>query len=195
MASPASRLTTLAPAQLWVGLKNSNDKAAAFDLRVELARNGEPVTSGVARCVTGLARQPASVAVAFDSFPAISVEPGDVFYLRISNRMGTNTDDSKCNVPGTTHTSAVGLRLYYDSAGHDSHFDATITPKPAVSYFLHSDGTGCSTAGPGSSGLTRRFLDDSAPETTSDKCSESASGNSGGTNSWKEIGTWILTKS
>lgn len=195
LASAVSQLTALAPARLWVGLKNSNDGAAAFDLRVELARNGEPVTSGVARCVTGLARQPAIVPVAFDSFPAISVESGDVFSLKVSNRMGTNTDDTKCRVPGITHTSAVGLRLYYDSASHGSHLDAEITPKPAVSYFLHSDGTACSTPGLGNSGTTTRFLDDSAPAAPSDKCSESASGNSGGVNAWKEIGTWILTKS
>jgi hypothetical protein len=195
LASPVSQLTALSPALLWFGLKNSNDTAAAYDLRVELSRNGEPVTSGLARCVTGLAREPSSIPVAFDPFPAISVEPGDVFSLKVSNRMGTNTNDTKCKVPGVTHTSAVGLRLYYDSAGHGSRFDATITPKPAVSYFLHSDGTACSTPGPADSGITTRFLDDSAPEAASDKCSESASGNAGGVNAWKEIGTWILTKS
>lgn len=192
LASPVSQLTALAPALLWVGLKNSDDTAAAFDLRVELARNGEPVTSGVARCVTGLARQSASVPVAFDSFPAVSVKPGDVFSLKVSNRMGTNADDTRCNLPGATHTNAVGLRLYYDSDSHASRFDGTITPKPAVSYFLHSDGTACSTPGLASAGVTTRFLDDSAPTATSDKCSDSASGNSGGVNAWKEIGTWIL---
>lgn len=195
LASPVSQLTALAPALLWVGLKNSDDTAAAFDLRVELARNGEPVTSGVARCVTGLARQSASVPVAFDSFPAVSVKPGDVFSLKVSNRMGTNADDTKCKVPGATHTSAVGLRLSYDSASHGSRFDGTITPNPAESYFLHSDGSACSTPGLASAGVTTRFLDDSAPPATSDKCSDSSSGNSGGVNGWKEIGTWILTKS
>lgn len=194
LTSPVSRLTALAPALLWVGLKNSNDTAAAFDLRVELARNGEPVTSGVARCVAGLLRQSARVPVAFDSFPAVSVKPGDVFSLKVSNRAGTNADDTRCGVPGATHTSAVGLRLSYDSAGHASRFDAAITPNPPVSYFLHSDGSGCSSPGPASSGVTTRFLDDSAPSAASDKCSESSSGNSGGVNAWKEIGTWILTK-
>jgi hypothetical protein len=195
LTSPVSQLTSLAPARLWVGLKNSDDTAAAFDLRVELARNGEPVTSGVARCVIGLARTPASVPVAFDSFPAVSVKPEDVFSLKVSNRMGTNADDTKCKVPGATHTSAVGLRLYYDSASHASGFGAAITPKPAVSYFLRSDGTACSSPGLASAGVTTRFLDDSATTATSDKCSESSSGNSGGVNAWKEIGTWILTKS
>jgi len=195
MASPVSRLTALGPALLWVGSKDSDDTGAAFDLRVELARNGEPVTSGVARCVTGLARSPASVEVAFDPFPAVSVKAGDVFSLRVSNRTGTNADDTKCKVPGATHTSAVGLRLYYDSAGHGSHFDGTITPSPAESFFLHSDGSACSTPGLASAGVTTRFLDNSPPTATSDKCSDSVSGNPGGVNTWQEIGTWILTKS
>jgi len=195
MTSSVSRLTALAPALLWVGLKNSDDPATAFDLRVELARNGEPVTSGVARCVTGLARSPASVSVAFDAFPAVPVKAADVFSLKVSNRMGTNVDDTKCKVPGATHTSAVGLRLYYDSGGHNSGFDGTITPDPAESFFLHSDGSACSTPGPASVGVTTRVLDNSPPTATSDKCREAASGNSGGVNAWQEIGTWILTKS
>ena len=192
MDSPVSQLTALAPASLWVGLKNSDDTAAAFDLRVELSMNGEPVTSALARCVTGLSRQPASVPVAFESFPAVTVKSGDVFSLKISNRSGTNADDTKCKVPGATHTSAVGLRLYYDMADHASSFDAAITPKPAVTYFLHSDGTACASPGLASSGITTRYLDDSAPA-GADKCSESPSGNPGGLNAWKELGTWTLT--
>ena len=195
LSSPVSRLTALAPALLWIGLKNSDDTAAAFDLRVELARNGEPVASGVARCVTGLARTPVSVPVAFDSFQAVSVKAGDVFSLKVSNRMGTNADDTKCKVPGATHTSAVGLRLYYDSDSHNSSFDATITPSPSEGLFLHSDGSACSTPGPASAGVATRFLDNSPPTATSDKCRDSASGNSGGVNAWQEIGTWTLTKS
>jgi hypothetical protein len=154
--------------------------------------NGEPLTSGLARCVTGLGREPVNVPVAFDSFPAVTVKSGDAFSLKISNRSGTNADDTRCKAPGKTHTTAVGLRLYYDSAGHASGFDAAITPKPAVTYFLHSDGTACASPGLGSFGITTRFLDDSAPA-GSDKCSESPSGNPGGSNAWKDLGTWMLT--
>lgn len=195
ISSPASRLTSLAPAFLWIGLKNSDDPATAFDLRVELALNGEPVTSGLARCVTGLARNPSGVSVAFDSFPAVSVKAGDVLSLKVSSRMGTNADDTKCKAPGATHTSAVGLRLYYDSAGHSSSFDGTITPSPTESFFLHSDGGACSTPGPSSGGVTTRFLDNSPPTAASDKCKDSAGGNSGGVNAWQEIGAWSVTKS
>ena len=121
-----------------------------------------------------------------------SIPSRDVFSLRISNRSGTNADDTKCKTAGTIHTSAVGLRLYYDSALYASSFDAAITPKPAVTYFLHSDGTACASPGLASFGITTRSLDDSAPA-GADKCSESPSGNPGGANAWKEIGTWTLT--
>jgi hypothetical protein len=191
--SPVSQLTAVGPALLWVGLKNSDNTGSAYDLRVELARNGEPVTAGLTRCLSGLARGPASVSIGFDSFPAVSAKSGDVFSLKVSNRQGTNPDDTKCKVPGATQTTAVGLRLFYDSADHASGLDAAISPGPAVTYFLHSDGTPCSSPGPASSGVTTRFLDASAPEGTTDRCSESPSGNSGGANAWKEIGAFILT--
>jgi len=192
---PNPQLTALEPAQLWVGLKNSDDRGAAFDLRVELARNGEPVASGLARCVVGLSRNPTSpVPVAFDSFSPVSAKSGDVFSLKVSARMGTNPDDTRCAVPGQTHTSSVGLRLYYDSASHGSRFGATMTPDSSESFFLHSDGSFCSTPGEASAGVTTRSLDNTAPTATSDKCKDSASGNPGGGNPWKEIGAWSLTK-
>lgn len=191
---PNPQLTALEPAQLFVGLKNSNDRGAAFDIRVELAQNGDPVASGLARCVVGLARDPASVSVGFDSFSPVSVKSGDVFSLKVSARMGTNADDSRCASPGQTHTSAVGLRLHYDSADHDSRFGATFTPDSSASFFLHSDGSLCSTPGDPSGGVTQRYLDNTAPTATSDRCRDSASGNPGGQNPWKEVGVWSLTR-
>lgn len=193
LGNPVSQLTALGPAHLWVGLQNSNDSGAAYDLLAELFRNGEPVTSGLSRCVTGLSRDPTEVSIGFDAFDPVQANSGDEFSLRISNRMGTNSDDTRCNAHGKTHTNAVGLRLSYDSAGHDSRLDATITPNPAGSLFLHSDGSACSSPGESSSGVTTTFLDATAPTGTSDRCRDSASGNPGGVNPWKEIGTWKLT--
>ena len=194
LATPARRLTALGPAVLWVGLKNSGDSGAAFDLRVELSRNGDPVASGLARCVTGLSRDPTAVPIEFGAFDPVTAESGDVLSLRVSNRMGTNPDDSRCNAPGKTHTNAVGLRLYYDSADHASGFAATISPNPGKSLFLHSDGSSCSTRGPASESVTKLSFDDTAPGEASERCRESASGNPGGANPWKEIGTWTSTK-
>jgi uncharacterized protein DUF6923 len=191
---PNPELTALEPARLFVGLKNSNDRGAAFDLEVELARNGEPMASGLARCVVGLSRDPAPVSVNFDPFSPVSAKSGDVFSLKVSARMGTNPDDSRCAAPGQTHTSAVGLRLHYDSADHDSRFGATITPDSSASFFLHSDGGSCSTPGDPSAGVTQRYLDNTAPAAASDRCKDSASGNPGGQNPWKEIGVWSLTR-
>ena len=188
-----SQLTALGPAHLWVGLANSNDSGAAFDLLTELSRNGQPVSSALARCVTGLSRNPTEIAIAFGAFDPVGSNSGDEFSLKVSNRMGTKSDDTRCNTPGKTHTNAVGLRLFYDSLGHDSRLDATITPNPAGSLFLHSDGSACSSPGLASSGITTSFLDGAAPAGTSDRCQDSASGNPGGANPWKEIGTWKLT--
>ena len=187
---PSNKLSALAPV-LWIGLKNSNVGGAGFDLRVELTRNGELLASGIARCVPGLNRTPSPVEVPFDAFPAVSVKSGDVFCLKVSSRMGTNPDNTLCSMPDT---SAVGMRLHYDSTSHASKLDVTITPAPAESFFLHSDGGACSTPGQASSGVTKRFLDGTAPAAASDKCKDSPSGNPGSVNPWKEIGSWSMTR-
>jgi sugar lactone lactonase YvrE len=193
LGMPVSQLTALGPAVLWVGLKNSNDSGAAYDLLAELSRNGGPVTSGLSRCVTGLSRNPTEISVAFSAFDPVQANSGDEFSLKISNRMGTNSDDTRCNTPGKTHTNAVGLRLFYDSLGHDTRLGATVSPNPAGSLFLHSDGSACSSPGEASSGITTSFLDGLAPAGASDRCRDSLSGNAGGANPWKEIGTWKIT--
>ena len=184
---------TIGPARLWIGLNNSDDPKAAFDVRVELTRNGATVASGMARCVSGFSRLPSAVAVGFDPFASFPAEPGDVFSFRVSNRMGTRPDGEKCSVPGKTNSSAVGLRLYYDSPAHASRFDGTLAANSGGSSYLHSDGTPCSTPGLATTGWTTRFLNDAAPEGPSDRCAASASGNPGGDNPWKEIGAWRLT--
>src|SRR5215471_14192666 len=48
----------LSPAHLSVGLKNSDDQGAQFDMKVELLRNGTSVASGLDRCITGVTRNP-----------------------------------------------------------------------------------------------------------------------------------------
>jgi hypothetical protein len=185
-------LTTVGPARLWIGLKSSGDSGSAFDLRVEVTKNGEAVASGLVRCVTGLTRQPSAVVVPFDPSPAVSLDSGDILAVKVSNRMGTTDDGQRCNTPASVHTNAVGLRLYYDSADHGSRFEGTISPNPAGSFFLHSDGGPCSNPILPSVNVTARFLDGIAPAGASDRCAASVSGNAG-VNAWREIGAWSLT--
>ena len=49
-------------------------------------------------------------------FPPPPFATGDVLSLRVSTRIGTNPDGTKCAGPGGSHNNALGLRLYYDAA-------------------------------------------------------------------------------
>ena len=120
------QLASLAPGSLWVGLKNSDDQGTQFDLRAEVYVGNTLVSAGVTRCVTGVTRNPSNAKQVAVSFGAISggvLESGDIVSLKVSTRIGTNPDDTKC--PG--HNNAVGLRLYYDAVSRPSGFGATIT--------------------------------------------------------------------
>lgn len=191
----AGTLTTLSPAHLWIGLKNNDDQGTQFDLKTELLRNGTPVASGLKRCITGVTRNPdlAKEAVAsFVPFAPVIVTGGDVLALRVSARIGTNTDGTKCAGPGGSHNSAVGLRLYYDSANRASRFDATITPNPSEDLYLHSNGSPCPNGDGQSPSVTARTLDTTAPVAAKAKCNDSGIVNFAGGNPFSAIGTWSL---
>lgn len=195
IAGPAAgTVTDLSPAHLWVGLKNSDDQGTQFDLRVEFLRNGTPVASGLKRCITGVTRNPdpaKEAVVSFDPFDPVVVTGGDVLALRVSTRIGTNANDTKCAGPGGSHNSAVGLRLYYDSASRASRFDATIAPNPSENLYLHSNGSPCPNGDGQSPNVTVRTLD-TTPSASSTKCKDSGAVNFAGANPFSVIGTWSL---
>jgi hypothetical protein len=179
----------LSPAHVWVGLKNSDDQGTQFDVKVEMLKNGTPVASGLTRCVTGITRNPAlakEVVVNWDGSPSVSTTAGDVLSLRVSTRIGTNGDDTKCPGPGGSHNNAIGLRLYYDATSRPSRFDLA-----SADQFLHSDGNACVNAE--STGVTTRFFNSTAPSASNAKCKDSAAVNFAGGNLYKEIGTWSKT--
>jgi hypothetical protein len=176
-------------ARLWVGLKNSDDQGTRFDIKVELLKNGTPIASGLERCVTGVTRNAAlarEVLVGWDPFAAASLTTGDVLELRVSTRIGTNPNDTKCGPSG--HNNAVGLRLYYDATSRASSVGAAFHPDPSVNLYLRSNGNACGNAE--STGVTTRTLDPTAPTATSAKCKDSASINFAGGNPFKVIGIW-----
>jgi hypothetical protein len=186
-----SLLTALSPVSLSIGLKNSDDQGAQFDVRVEILKNDVPVAAGLHRCVTGVTRNPANateVLVTFDPISPLLMESGDVLKLRVSARIGTNLDGTKCLGPGGSHNSATGLRLYYGSVSRPSGFDVTITPLPSKELFLQSDGGACINAP--SKGVTTRVLDDTAPSATSPKCKDSGPVSFSSGNPFREVGTW-----
>lgn len=106
---------------VWVGLKNSDDQGTYFDIRGELLKNGTLVASGETMNVQGITRNPdkaKEVAVAFGTVSDPTLNPGDVLSLRILTKV-TATGG---------HSSAVGLRLYYDSVSRPSRFEPGPTP-------------------------------------------------------------------
>ena len=180
---PMEELTSLSPATLWIGLKNSDDQGTQFDLRTEVSINDTPVADGETHCITGVTRNPnkaKEVSVAFGPISDGGLTSGDVLSLTVLTRIGTNPNDTKCAGPGGSHANAVGLRLYYDATNRPSRFGAEITPEPLTDFFLHSDGADF-------------FLDATPPTATSAKFKDSPAVNFADGNLWKEIGTWSMT--
>lgn len=169
-------ISDTSPATVWVGLKNSDDQGTRFDLRAELFINDTPVAEGVTRCIAGVTRNPAKakeVPIAFGSISGGGLVSDDVLSFKVSTRIGTNPDDSKC--PG--HNNAVGLRLYYDAVSRPSRFGVAITPDPLTDLYLHSTSSDF-------------FLDDTSPTSTQAKQKDSGPVNFAAGNPWVEIGAW-----
>ena len=172
-------LAALSPAHLWIGLKNSDDQGTRFDVKTEFLKNETPVASGLQRCITGLTRNAADakeVLVPFAFVPAVPVASGDVLALRVSTRIGTNPDDTRCTGPGGNHANAAGLRLYFDAASRQSRFDATIAPDPNRALYLRSGGV----------------LSAIAPADGTPQSKDSGGVNFTAGNPFAAIGTWSL---
>lgn len=118
-------LTSLSDLHFWLGLKNSDDQGTYFDVRAEAYNNNTLVGSGQSLCITGVTRNAANakeVVVAFDPFSPLTFNgTSDVLKLKILTRVGTNQDGSSCG----GHSSAIGLRLYFDAVTRASRFNAT----------------------------------------------------------------------
>jgi hypothetical protein len=118
--------------RVWLGLKNSDDIGTTFDVRavLEIATDDETVVlKGIARCVTGVTRNPAMAKEV-----VISLSGADELYVggagrvrvekfEISTRIGTKPNDALCG----GHSSAQGLRLYFGSASQPSGFSLVAT--------------------------------------------------------------------
>ena len=174
---------------MWVGLKNSDDQGTPF-MSGSSPEARSPVAAGLQRCMTGVTRNPILARESntpFDPFGPITYVSGDVLSLRVSTRIGTNPDDTKCAGPGGSLIIAVGLRLYYDAVTRAS-FDATLTPTRTKPVSPLDAPCGGSESG----GVTTRTLDDTAPGAADAKCKDSASLHFAGGNPFAEIGTWSL---
>ena len=190
--APPNTISDLSDVHAWVGLKNSDDQGTNFDLKVELYDGSTLVASGLQRCVTGLTRNATlarDVAITWGPFAPFTVNSGETLSLKLSTRIGTTLGGARCGAPAS-HSNARGIRLYYDALSRPSRFDATIGGANS-DYYLRSDGNACGQTE--STGVTTRYLSQTAPSATAAKCKDSAGINFLFGNVWQEIGTWYYT--
>jgi len=123
-------LSALSPANIWVGLKNSDDVGVRFDLRAEVYYNGSTlIGSGELASVAGGSSGFNNAKL--DSIPlalpaAVGFLPGDSLSIRLLVR-------TACS--GSGHSSGTA-RLWFNDAASDSHFDATVDDEEGEDYLL-----------------------------------------------------------
>jgi len=167
--------STWGPMNTWLGLKNTDDQGTRFDVLVEVLRNNVVVESGLTRCIDGITRNAASAREAIIELNTVTVyQPADALSLRVSARIGTNPDETRCSPKST----AVGLRMYYDSTQRPSRIEAGLALSPARNLYLHT--------------TSADFIDGTAPTSATAKFKDSTFVNFAGGNAWKVIGTWSI---
>lgn len=111
-------LTALGPAQIWLGLKNSDDVGTKFDLLAEVLRNGAVIGSGqVENLPGGSSGFNNAILRTFNlalSGP-VRFSSGDTLSIRLSVRIAANSG----------HRSGTA-RLWYNDPAANSQFSATI---------------------------------------------------------------------
>jgi uncharacterized protein len=169
------QITALSPANVWVGLKNSDDVGIKFDLKAEVYKGATLIGSGLLTGVAGgssgfnnakLNAIPLTVTAFAD------VSAGDTLSIKVFER-------NACSGSGKNSGTA---RLWYNGQPVDSgaardagsRFDATIgIDQPSQDYFLRDTFKLNTTAG-----SSKQSIDKSAGA----KCS-----------AFQEFGTWSLT--
>ena len=166
IATAGNPLSSLGPANVWVGLKNSDDVGIRFDLRAEVYRNGtQLVGSGEATSVAGgssgfnNARQDAVVLTPVDG---ATFGSGETLSIKLLVR-------NACTGSGKNSGTA---RLWFNDSAANSGFDATIGSPHT--YFLGDGFALATTPGPG----PKKTIDVAAGA----KCS-----------AFKSFGTWSIT--
>jgi hypothetical protein len=165
---PADQITAVGPANVWIGLKNSDDVGTKFDLLGEVLKNGVVVGSGQINDVPGGSSGfnnavQRTINMALSGGP-VTVQSGDTLAFRLSVRIAASSGH------------AVGTaRLWYNDSAANSRVNVTIGAVTNTYYLL--DGLVLGTAaGPG-------------PKKTSDVL---VNRNVGG-NPFKPFGTWTRT--
>ncbi len=168
IAAGALGMIDLSSANMWIGLKNSDDVGTKFDLLAEVLKNGVVVRSGELDGVKGGSSGfnnavKRTIDLAFLESPTIL--PGDILSFRLSVRISTTVSG---------HRSGTA-RLWFNDAQAKSSFDATFGGENKDYYLLNGFGLGAS-AGPGPKKIIDVFVDKLK-----------------GGNPFKPFGTWSIT--
>ena len=146
-----NQLTALGPAQIWLGLKNSDDVGTKFDLRAEVSRNGVVVASGQLDGVPGGSsgfNNAVLRTINLALSTPVDVCPGDTLSLKLSVRIAVN-------VAG--HRSGTA-RLWFNDPAANSQFSTTIGGSTTSNFLLNGFGLG-SVAGSGPKKTIDVFVD------------------------------------
>jgi len=162
-----TRLTSLSPAKIWIGLKNSDDVGIRFDFRAEVYLNATLAGSGQVTSVPGGSSgfNNAKSNVLSLTLPApVEVARGSTLSLKMYMR-------NACSGSGKNSGTA---RLWYNDAVADSHFGVTIDGRTS-DYFLRAESALSTEPGVG----PKKTIDVAA----GNKCS-----------AFKSFGTWSITR-
>ena len=165
----APTMTALGTAQIWVGLKTSDDVGTKFDLLAEVLRNGLVVGSGEIDGVNGGSSGfnnaiQETITQALSGAPSFC--PTNTLSIRLSVRVAANSG----HVSGTA-------RLWYGDAAANSRFTATIDGVTNTYYLRNVSDTLVLNTGTGSTKFTIDVL---------------VNRNQNG-NPFKPFGTWSIT--
>src|SRR5207245_11207893 len=133
-------LTSLGPAQVWVGLKNSDDVGTKFDLLAEVFKNGVLVGSGQHNDLPGGSSGFNGAildTISLTQAGSAGFRTGDILSIKLSVRVAASSG----------HNSGTA-RLWFNDNAANSHFDATIG-HVGRSYFLRTSFNLTTSAGNG----------------------------------------------
>ncbi|HKB88384.1 MAG TPA: hypothetical protein VKC53_01905 [Patescibacteria group bacterium] len=128
--TPLPQIVSLSPADIWVGLKNSDDNGIKFDLLAEVYKGPSLIGSGQLNSVVGGSNGFAHAhldSVPLALFNPVNVNPGDQLSVKLYVR-------NACSGSGKNSGTA---RLWFNDAAADSHFDATIDSTNSNYYLLN----------------------------------------------------------
>lgn len=135
------QLVSVAPAQVWIGLKNSDDVGTRFDLMAEVYSGSTLIGSGQLNSVSGGSsgfNNAHLYSIPFDAISAVDFPSGTLLGLTLYVR-------NSCT--GPTHNSGTA-RLWFNDVAAGAQFGATIGSNTS-NYFLRDGFALATSPGPG----------------------------------------------